>query len=164
MTVAWTCKSEEVGLAIVPLQYRTKAKELFAEAGKKRNGYVTIKITLPTRWGTDQQNRAFHALLGEYWKSGLSSYESYDDMRDTIKLRIAGADEYIYIADGKVRHAKSLDDVVGRYAEVPKSWADFTLEQRRDAIDEVIREATIAGVNSKKWDEIIAGMQDGTLD
>ena len=164
MTVAWTTRVEELGLAIVPLQFRTKAKELFAEAGKKRNGYVTIKMTLPERVGTDQQNRAFHALLGEYWKSGLSSYESYDDMKDTIKLRIAGADEYIFIEGGKVRHAKSLDDVKGRYAEVPKSWTDFTLEQRRDAIDEVIREATMAGVNSKKWDEIITGMQDGTLD
>ncbi len=164
MTVAWTTKVEELGLAIVPLQYRTQAKELFAEAGKKCNGYVTIKMTLPERVGTDQQNRAFHALLGEYWKSGLSSYESYDDMKDTIKLRIAGADEYIFIDNGKVRHVKSLDEVKGRYAEVPKSWADFTLEQRRDAIDEVIREATMAGVNSKKWDEIITGMQDGTLD
>ena len=66
MTVSWTTKVEELGLAIVPFDQRTKAKELFAEAGKKRNGYVSIKITLPTRWGTDQQNRAFHALLGEY--------------------------------------------------------------------------------------------------
>ena len=164
MTVSWTTKVEELGLAIVPFDQRTKAKELFAEAGKKRNGYVTIKMTLPTRWGTDQQNRAFHALLGEYWKSGLSSYESYDDMKDTIKLRIAGADEYIFIDNGKVRHAKSLDEVKGRYAEVPKSWADFTLEQRRDAIDEVIREATVAGINSKKWGEILQGMEDGTLD
>ena len=164
MTVSWTTKVEELGLAIVPFDQRTKAKELFAEAGKKRNGYVTIKMTLPTRWGTDQQNRAFHALLGEYWKSGLSSYESYDDMKDTIKLRIAGADEYIFIDNGKVRHVKSLDEVKGRYAEVPKSWSDFTLEQRRDAIDEVIREATMAGINSKKWGEILQGMEDGTLD
>ena len=163
MTVAWTTKVEELGLAIVPLQYRTQAKELFAEARKKRNGYVTIKMTLPTRWGTDQQNRAFHALLGEYWKSGLSSYESYDDMKNTIKLRIAGADEYIFIDNGKVRHAKSLDEVKGRYAEVPKSWVDFTLEQRRDAIDEVIREATMAGVNSRKWDEIIKGMMEDKI-
>lgn len=164
MTVSWTTKVEELGLAIVPLQYRTQAKELFAEAGKKRNGYVTIKMTLPERVGTDQQNRAFHALLGEYWKSGLSSYENYDDMKDTIKLRIAGADGYIFIDNGKVRHAKSLDEVKGRYAEVPKSWADFTVEQRRDAIDEVIREATVAGINSKKWGEILQGMEDGTLD
>jgi hypothetical protein len=160
MAVSWTVKYEELGLAIVPLQYRTQARSLFAESAKKSSGYVTIKMTLPTRWGTDQQNRAFHALLGEYWKSGLSSYESYDDMRDTFKLRAAGADEYIFIEDGKVRHVKSLDDVKGRYAEVPKSWADFTVEQRKDAIDEVIREATIAGINSRKWEEILRGMEE----
>jgi hypothetical protein len=121
-------------------------------------------MTLPERVGTDQQNRAFHALLGEYWKSGLSSYETYDDMRDSFKLRVAGADGYIFIDNGKVRHVPNLEQVRGRYAEVPKSWADFTVEQRRDAIDEVIREATMAGVNSKKWDEIITGMQEEILD
>ena len=165
MTVAWTCKSEEVGLAIVPFEYRTKVKELFTESARKRNGYITIKMTLPERVGTDQQNRAFHALLGEYWKSGLSSYESFEDMRDTIKLRIAGADGFLFIDDkGRIKEVKSLEQVKGRYAEVPKSWADFTLDQRKDAIDEVIREATMAGVNSRKWDEIIAGMEDGALD
>jgi hypothetical protein len=160
MAVSWTVKVEELGLAIVPLQYRTQARSLFAESAKKSSGYVTIKMTLPTRWGTDAQNRAFHSLLGEYWKSGLSSYESYDDMRDTFKLRAAGADEYIFIENGKVRHVKSLDEVNGRYAEVPKSWADFTVEQRKDAIDEVIREATMAGINSRKWEEILRGMEE----
>ena len=165
MTVAWTTKVEELGLAIVPLQYRTQAKELFAEAGKKRNGYITIKMTLPERGGTDAQNRAFHSLLGEYWKSGLSSYESFEDMRDTFKLRIGGADGYLFIdSRGRIKEVKSLDEVQGRYAEVPKSWADFTVEQRRDAIDEVIGEATVAGINSKKWGEILQGMEDGTLD
>ena len=164
MTVAWTCKSEEVGLAIVPFEYRTKVKELFAESTRKRNGFITIKVTLPERVGTDQQNRAFHSLLGEYWRSGLSSYESYDDMRDSIKLRVAGADEYIFIEDGKVRHVQNLEQVRGRYAEVPKSWADFSLDQRKEAIDMVIAEAVMAGINTKHWDEIITGMQDGTLD
>jgi hypothetical protein len=160
MAVSWTVKVEELGLGIVPLQYRTQARSLFAESAKKSSGYVTIKMTLPTRWGTDAQNRAFHSLLGEYWKSGLSSYESFDDMRDTFKLRVAGADEYIFIENGKVRHVKSLDEVKGRYAEVPKSWADFTVEQRKDAIDEVIREATMAGINSRKWEEILRGMEE----
>ena len=159
MTVSWTCKSEEVGLAIVPFQYRQDAKNLLAESAKKAGGYITIQFSLPKRYGTDAQNRAFHSLIGEYWKSGLSSYESFEDMRDTIKLRIAGADGYLFIDNGKLRSVKNLDEVKGRYAEIPKSWVDFTLEQRKDAIDEVIREATMAGINSKKWDEIINGME-----
>ena len=116
----WTLRHEELGLALVPPQYRAKVKEEFALSDKKSGGYITVQISQPKKVGTDSQNRAFHALLGEYWKSGLSSYESYDDMKDTIKLRIAGADEYIFIDNGKVRHAKSLDEVKGRYAEVPK--------------------------------------------
>jgi len=153
-------KNEEVGLAIVPPSHKDKVKELFSKADKKHGGYITIKMCEPERVGSDAQNRAFHSLIGEYWKSGLSSYESFDDMRDTFKLRAAGADEYIFIENGKVRHVKSLDEVKGRYAEVPKSWADFTVEQRKAAIDEVIREATIAGINSRKWEEILRGMEE----
>jgi hypothetical protein len=165
MTVSWTLKTEDVGLGIVPTEFKQKARELFVEAEKKRGGYVTMKITLPERGGTDAQNRAFHALLGEYWKSGLSSYESFEDMRDTIKLRIAGSDGYLFIDEkGRIKEVKSLDEVKGRYAEIPKSWSDFTIDQRKDAIDEVIREATMAGINSRKWGEIVSGMEDGALD
>ena len=103
----FTCKHEDIGLALVPVQYRNDVRKIFQDSDKKTGGYVTIAISLPKKIGTDAQNRAFHALLGEYWKSGLSSYESYEDMRDTIKLRIAGADEYIYIDGGKIRHVKT---------------------------------------------------------
>ena len=154
----FTCKHEDIGLALVPVQYRNEARKVFKDSDKKSGGYVTIQISLPKKIGTDAQNRAFHSLLGEFWSSGLSSYDSFEDMRDTIKLRIAGADEYIFILDGKVKHAKTLDEVVGRYAEVPKSWTDFTRDERKEAIDMVIKEANLAGINSKKWDEIITGM------
>ena len=104
----FTCKHEDIGLALVPVQYRNEVRKIFQDSDKKTGGYVTIAISLPKKIGTDAQNRAFHSLLGEFWASGLSSYESYEDMRDTIKLRIAGADEYIYIDGGKIRHVKTL--------------------------------------------------------
>jgi methionine salvage enolase-phosphatase E1 len=154
----FTCKHEDIGLALVPVQYRSEVRDVFKASDIKANGYITIAISLPKKIGTDAQNRAFHALLGEFWASGLSSYESYEDMRDTIKLRIAGADEYIYIDGGRIRHVKTLDEVKGKYAEVPKSWADFTRDQRKEAIDWVIKEAQMAGINTRKWDEIIEGM------
>jgi len=158
--IKWTLKADEIGLALIPFEHRTRAKELFSEAEKKRDGYVTIALSLADRTGTDAQNRAFHSLLGEYWKSGLSSYESYDDMKDSFKLRVAGADSYMFIDNGKVRNVRSLDEVRGRYAEVPKSWSEFTKEQRAEAIDMVIAEALEAGINSRKWDEILRGMAD----
>lgn len=159
----FTCRHEDIGLALVPVQYRNEVRKIFQDSDKKAGGYVTIQISLPKKIGTDAQNRAFHALLGEFWSSGLSSYESFEDMRDTIKLRIAGADEYIFIDGGKIRHVKTLDEVKGKYAETPKSWTDFTRDERKEAIDEVIREAVMAGVNSKKWDEIIKGMMEDKI-
>ena len=159
----FTCKHEEIGLALVPVQYRNEVRKIFQDSDKKSGGYVTIQISLPKKIGTDAQNRAFHALLGEFWASGLSSYESYEDMRDTIKLRIAGADEYIFIDGGRIRHVKTLDEVKGKYAETPKSWADFTRDERKEAIDWVIKEAQMAGINSKKWDEIIKGMMEDKI-
>ena len=145
---------------LIPFQFQSDARELFNKSDNKHGGYVTIRLSLPQRVGTDAQNRAFHSLLAEYWLSGLSSYESYEDMRDTFKLRAGGAAEYVYIKDGKVRHAKTLDEVSGRYAEVPKSWTQLSREERARAIDWVIKEATEAGINSKKWDEIIGGMME----
>jgi len=159
----FTCKHEDIGLALVPVQYRNEVRKIFQSSDKKSGGYVTIQISLPKKIGTDAQNRAFHALLGEFWASGLSSYESYEDMRDTIKLRIAGADEYIFIDGGKIRHVKTLDEVKGKYAETPKSWTDFTRDERKEAIDWVIKEAQMAGINSKKWDEIIKGMMEDKI-
>lgn len=156
----FTCRHEDVGLALVPVQYRNDVRKIFQDSDKKAGGYVTIQISLPKKIGTDAQNRAFHALLGEFWSSGLSSYESFEDMRDTIKLRIAGADEYIFIDGGRIRHVKTLDEVKGKYAEVPKSWVDFTRDQRKEAIDWVVKEAQMAGINSRKWDEIIEGMME----
>ena len=147
--IGWTLRHEELVLALVPPQYRAKVKEEFALSDKKSGGYITVQISQPKKVGTDEQNRAFHALLGEYWISGLSSYESYEDLRDSIKLKVAGPDEFIYIKDGKVRRSKTLEGVEGRYAEVPKSWADFTLDERTLAIDLVSKEANLAGVNSK---------------
>ena len=159
----WTLKHEELGLALVPAQYRAKVKEEFALSDKKSSGFITVQISQPKKVGTDSQNRAFHALIGEYWLSGLSSYESYEDLKDSIKLKCAGPDEFIFIKDGKVKRSKTLEGVEGRYAEIPKSWTQFTLEERKMAIDMVIKEANLAGINSRKWDEIITGMMEDKI-
>lgn len=127
--------------------------------------------------GTDAQNRAFHALVMEYWKSGCHSYQasSYDDFRYCIKRSLgAGFEAFVYavIVDGKpvimdakkyqdipesVRSDKDLKQLVrGRL----KSWADYTKKERRTTMDNLISEMHQVGVNSKKFHEILAGMDD----
>ena len=49
---------------------------------------------------TGNQNRAFHALVMEYWRSGMHSYDckSYIDFRNNIKKYLGeGFESYVYV-------------------------------------------------------------------
>jgi len=56
---------------------------------------------------------------------------------------------------------RSLSEIPqgARYIEIPKSWTDFTKDERAEMIDFTIREMIEAGVNSRKFDEILSGME-----
>jgi hypothetical protein len=42
-----------------------------------------------------------------------------------------------------------------------KSWADYTKKERRETIDRLVSAMIQSGVNSKRFDEIVAGMAAG---
>jgi hypothetical protein len=125
---------------------------------------------------TSEQSRAFHALAQEFWTTGQHSYDcgNFDEFRNLIKRDLgAGFESYLYAfidAEGNVQQRK-----VETYAEVPaeirksprvaqmvygklKSWADYTKKQRTETIDSLIATMHQAGVNSPKFQEILAGM------
>ena len=119
--------------------------------------------------GSLAQGKAFHALIQEYWKSGAHSYQcdTFDRFRDLIKRDIgAGFESYVYADETGLHKVKTLAEIP---ESVPlthkmgklKSWADYTKKERREAIDRVIAEMIQAGVNSKKFHEILQGMEDG---
>jgi len=145
----------------VEQRYKYQLDLLFKRADKKSNGFVTIELSLPKRIGTDSQNKAFHALLNEYYISGQGSYSNYEDMRDSFKVRAAGASGYIYLQSGKQHTCNLLENIPknAQYVEIPKSWTDFTRAEREMAIKLLIAEGYEAGMNSKHWDEIIEGME-----
>ena len=131
--------------------------------------------------GTSAQNAAFHALLEEYYKSGLWSYAgsgyqqgaTLDEFKKMIKRKLgAGFERFLYvdIVDGmpKISECKT-------YAEVPecikkdtlkanyvrgvlKSWSDYTKQERRETLDKLISEMHQVGVTSKRFMEILDGM------
>jgi len=142
-------------------RYKYQLDLLFKRADKKSNGFVTIELSLPKRIGTDSQNKAFHALLNEYYISGLHSYASYEDMRDSFKLKAGGAKEYIYLENGKQHTCKQFDDIPKgcQHIGIPKSWLDLIREERTMAIKLLIAEGYEAGMNSAHWEEIISGME-----
>jgi hypothetical protein len=125
--------------------------------------------------GTEAQNRAFHALVQEYWKSGAHSYEAknFDDFRNQIKRKLGtGFEAYVYavVVDGKpaIMDAKKYEDIPEAIRVDPqykqlirgrlKSWSTYTKKQRRETMDRLISEMHQAGINSQKFEEILDGM------
>ena len=118
--------------------------------------------------GTSAQNKAFHALIGEYWKSGAHSYNvaNFEQLRDVIKLNLgAGAECYVFATPDGIKKAKTLEDVPAEYREPKycmtklKSWTDYTKTERTSAIDKLIAEMHQAGVQTAKFYEILKGME-----
>ena len=62
-------------------------------------------------------------------------------MRDSLKLKVGGAKEYIYLTD-RQHTVKSLSDIPKNapYIEICKSWTDFTKDERAEMIDFTIKE------------------------
>ena len=134
--------------------------------------YDAIEADLPT----EKQNRAFHALLQEYWVSGVHSYnaENFKRFRDFIKRDLgAGFERYRYVEETESglrwrasRTRQAIPKTVARDADgnpliggVLKSWGDYTKKERTETIDRLINTMIQSGVNSRKFDEIIEGMR-----
>jgi len=153
------------------------------------DGYIPASHDVPTVGltyhldedieGTGKQNRAFHALISVYWKSGLHSYnaKTFDEFRNLIKMHLgAGFDRFVYadIVDGKavIIEAATKDDIPSRIWRDPdrrrlvrgrlKSWGDYTKKERVRTIDLLISEMHQAGVNTPKFYEILEGMENAT--
>lgn len=131
--------------------------------------------------GTAAQNAAFHALLGEYYKSGLWSYQgsgynqgaTLDEFKKLIKRKLgAGFESYIFI-DMVAGMPKLFE--VEKYADIPahvrtdpdranyirgrlKSWSDYSLTERRTTLDNLISEMHQVGVNTPHFMEMLDGM------
>ena len=164
MAVSFTVHHKDLSVKVDD-KFHNRLMALFERAELKSNGYITVALSLPKKYGTDAQNRTFHALINEFFLSGCSSFNSVFEMKNYYKLQVAGAGYYIWFDSKGGRHsAEKLEHIPkdSLYVEVPKSWVDFNREQRMSAIDMVIKEGILAGVNTKHWDEIIEGMEDDT--
>lgn len=125
--------------------------------------------------GSGAQNKAFHALLLEYHKSGLHSYNgNFKIFKDEIKKYLGeGFESYVYAtiqnSKPRIKKATNYEDIPEYIRKDPdlkdmimgrlKSWSDYTKKQRRETMDKLISEMRQSGVNSKKFEEIIGGME-----
>ena len=126
--------------------------------------------------GTASQNRFFHLLVSEYFNSGMHSYnaDNLGHFRDLIKKEIGqGFELFLYteIVEGKprIKKVKLYEDVPQAVKDDPdikdmifgklKSWSDYTKAQRTRTIKTLVAEMMEAGVNSKRFNEILLDMQ-----
>ena len=118
--------------------------------------------------GTGAQNRAFHALIAEYFRTGLHSYpaRSFAEFRDYIKRDLgAGFESFVYASPEGIVKVKTREEIPAEYNNSKyamgrlKSWADYTLKERRETMDRLISEMNQAGVNTPKYQEILSGME-----
>ncbi len=135
--------------------------------------------------GTQEQNKLFHALVLEYFKSGMHSYDisSFEELKNCIKKTLgAGFEAFVYVAMEKylyegygkkeeqgerpiIKDAKTYKDIPKYIREDPelkkqargrlKSWSKYSKKERTSTIDNLITEMIEAGVNTKKFEEII---------
>lgn len=135
--------------------------------------------------GTRAQNNAFHALLDEYYRTRLWSYQgsgynagaTYYEFRNMVKRKLgAGFESFVYaeIVEGRpvIRDAKKYNDIpeaVRKYPDMRdmirgrlKSWADYTKRERRLTMDKLITEMVEVGVNTPHFREILDGMEEAS--
>lgn len=119
---------------------------------KRYKGLVHIRIDRPQTEGTEEQNRAAHALLSAYYATGL---HSAPDGTSLEEFKVQKKLDY-----GPHWDIKFQDKIV----PVPKSWADFTKLERSHFIDSLISEIIQVGAGTdKKIMEILTGMEENSL-
>lgn len=113
-------------------------------------GVVNMKLGPPMKPGTGAQNKAMHSLLTEYYKTGLHSApegSTIIEFKDYMK--------YLYGISRKIV-------IDGKDTILLKSWADYSMSERREFIDGLISEIHQSGayVDSLEIQEIIKGMEE----
>jgi len=112
----------------------------------------------PAAEGSEKQNRAFHGLLQCYWNSGCHSYpaRNFPHFKALIKLYLGVGMELYY----NVVNTDGTPCPQGRKDYRLKSWRNYTKAERTSTIDNLISEMIQVGVNTRKFHEILDGMEE----
>lgn len=142
--------------------------------------YAYVEVVDEKKYKTNQQTRLFHSLLMCFWKSGCSSFNSYEDLRNHYK-EVAHLLEFVFKNDLKEETKQMLwkavkilpleKDELSRVIELLRgrvliwhSWAECSKEMATVALNQLINDMFTAGVDSssqgKKFEEIMKGMKD----
>lgn len=142
--------------------------------------YAYVEVVDEKKYKTNQQTRLFHSLLMCFWKSGCSSFNSYEDLRNHYK-EVAHLLEFVFRNDLKEETKQMLwkavkilpleKDELSRIIELLRgkvliwhSWSECSKEMATVALNQLINDMFSAGVDSssqgKKFEEIMKGIKD----
>ena len=108
--------------------------------------------------GTLRQNDTFHALLQCYWESGCHSYNARNipEFKIEIKKYLGVGKEQFYNHYDKDGNPLKVPELMWRL----KSWGDYTKKERKETISRLIAEMETVGVDTPKYHEILAGLEN----
>lgn len=128
---------------ILPSDKQSERSAVLDEAIEKHNGFFHLEISRVRKPKSIQQNKLFHALITEYYISGLHSCDSWQALKNQMKYQFGeGFIQTLTLADGE------------KYG-ILKSLADYSMSELSRLTDNVIADMIQIGVNSKKFDEIL---------
>lgn len=140
--------------------------------------YAYIEIINEKKYKSNQQTRLFHSLLMCFWKSGCSSFNSYEDLRNYYKEQ-AHLLEYQFKNDLEsytkecvwkaLKFLPISEDEKKKVIELLKgkvliwhSWSECSKEMATLTLDKLISDMWEARVDSSsqanKFKEIVEGM------
>lgn len=135
-----------------------------------------IEVLDDKQYKSKKQNNLFHSLLMCFWESKLSSFDSYEDLRNHYK-RIAHLCDVkfennlpeqvksilwkaIQILPIPKRYLDEICELLKGRTVTWRSWADCSKEMARITLDQLISDMINAGVNSKKFNEIMRELNE----
>ncbi len=127
----------------IPEDKQAEKQEVLKEAVEKYNGYCHVEISKVHKPRSLEANNLFHALLGEYYKSGCHSEDTWEGLKDVLKFRYG------------IKIEKVIDE---KEITTLKHTAEYNTEEFAPLVDGTIKEMFLTGVTSKKFTEILTGI------
>lgn len=139
---------------------------------------VEMEVFSEKQYKSLKQNALFHSLISCFWRSGCSSFASYDDLRRYYK-RIAGLISFRYdstltketkemlwkaiklLPIEQSQRVILINMLKGR-VEQELSWAEVSKKAATETIDHLLNDMELAGVptssEASKYEEIMKGL------
>lgn len=141
-------KKEEDGI----FSYIIKSKHEFNE-----NDFLFVEEEQDA--GTNAQNRFFHAVINDVFCSGGWSIDGISEeaqksmklleFRNFILVNFGQGYEYfVYNDNGITKYSKKMVFGIMNIIGIPKSWADYTKEERRSCISAFMAWVRQMGIDS----------------